>query len=148
MITTIASILLLILSWCWVDLKVGHKHHVKHATNITYPPRKSDITVFTSGKILFEDYLKEVERAQESIHILFYIVKDDKFSNDFLKLLQSKAESGVEVRLLADRVGGKKMPRQSIQELTKSDVHFSYSFKPKPLSFSIPRKEEITVKSP
>ncbi|MFJ7848363.1 cardiolipin synthase [Peribacillus sp. NPDC097264] len=146
---TFFSILMLILTWCWVDFKLGYKQQVKRATNITFPPRKSEMTVFTSGKILFEDFLKEIERAQESIHILFYIVKEDQFSNDFLKLLQKKAESGVEVRLLVDRVGGKKMSRQSIQELKKSNVHFSYSFKPKTpfLFYSTQRRNhrKITV---
>ncbi|RRN75156.1 cardiolipin synthase [Peribacillus simplex] len=104
---------------------------MKQATNIKYPPRNSDMTIFTSGKILFDDFTKEVKRAQHSIHILFYIVKNDKFSKDFLKLLQSKAEEGVEVRLLVDWVGSKKISRKTIQELTKSGVHFSFSFKPK-----------------
>ena len=130
-ITTIASIFLLIFTWCWVDLKIGHKRYMKQATNIKYPPRNSDMTIFTSGKILFDDFMKEVKRAQHSIHILFYIVKNDKFSKDFLKLLQSKAEDGVEVRLLVDWVGSKKISRKTIQELTKSGVHFSFSFKPK-----------------
>ncbi|MDM5451301.1 cardiolipin synthase [Peribacillus simplex] len=130
-ITTIASIFLLIFTWCWVDLKIGHKRYMKQATNIKYPPRNSDMTIFTSGKILFDDFMKEVKRAQHSIHILFYIVKNDKFSKDFLKLLQSKAEEGVEVRLLVDWVGSKKISRKTIQELTKSGVHFSFSFKPK-----------------
>ncbi|MFE3973894.1 MULTISPECIES: cardiolipin synthase [unclassified Peribacillus] len=130
-ITTIASIFLLIFTWCWVDLKLGHKRYMKQATNIKYPPRNSDMTIFTSGKILFDDFMKEVKRAQHSIHILFYIVKNDKFSKDFLKLLQSKAEEGVEVRLLVDWVGSKKISRKTIQGLTKSGVHFSFSFKPK-----------------
>ncbi|MGE7183601.1 cardiolipin synthase [Peribacillus sp. NPDC006672] len=130
-ITTIASIFLLIFTWCWVDLKLGHKRYMKQATNIKYPPRNSDMTIFTSGKILFDDFMKEVKRAQHSIHILFYIVKNDKFSKDFLNLLQSKAEEGVEVRLLVDWVGSKKISRKTIQELTKSGVHFSFSFKPK-----------------
>ncbi|MDO7485427.1 hypothetical protein Q5O89_04825 [Peribacillus frigoritolerans] len=146
-ITTIASIFLLIFSWCWVDLKVGHKRYLKQATNIKYPPRNSEMTVFTSGKILFADFMKEVRQAQDSIHILFYIVKNDKFSKDFLKLLQSKAEEGVEVRLLVDWIGSKKMPRETIQELTKSGVHFSFSFKPKlPFLFYTIQKE-ITVRS-
>lgn len=130
-ITKLASIFLLIFTWCWVDLKLGHKSYMKQATNVKYPPRNSDMTVFTSGKILFDDFMKEVKQAKDSIHILFYIVKNDKFSKDFLNLLQSKAEEGVEVRLLVDWVGGKKMSRKSIQELTKSGVHFSFSFKPK-----------------
>ncbi|MFD6206547.1 cardiolipin synthase [Peribacillus sp. NPDC060253] len=130
-ITMLASIFLLIFTWCWIDLKLGHKRFMKQATNIKYPPRNSDMTVYTSGKILFDDFMKEIKRAQDSIHILFYIVNNDKFSKDFLKLLQTKAEAGVEVRLLVDWVGSKKISRKSIHELKESGVHFSFSYKPK-----------------
>ena len=146
---TLFSIILLILTWCWIDFKSGYKQQFKQAKNIAFPPRKSELTVFTSGIILFEDFLKEIELAQDSIHILFYIVKDDQFSRDFLKSLQKKAESGVEVRLLVDWIGGKKMSRQSIQELKNSNVHFSFSFKTKPpfLFYSTQRRNhrKITV---
>lgn len=122
---------------------------MKQVTNIKYPPRKSDMTVFTSGKILFDDFMKEIKLAQDSIHILFYIVKNDKFSKEFLKLLQTKAEAGVEVRLLVDRIGSKNISRESIQELKKSGVHFSFSFKPKLpfLFYSIQKRNhrKITV---
>ncbi|MGE7763632.1 cardiolipin synthase [Peribacillus sp. NPDC096540] len=148
-ITTLVSIFLLIFTWCWVDFKLGHKRNLKQITNIKYPPRKSDITVFTSGKILFDDLMKEIKLAQDSIHINFYIVKNDKFSKEFLKLLQTKAEAGVEVRLLVDRIGSKNFPRESIQELKKSGVHFSFSFKPKLpfLFYSIQKRNhrKITV---
>ncbi|MET3317881.1 UNVERIFIED_ORG: cardiolipin synthase [Peribacillus simplex] len=148
-ITTLASIFLLIFTWCWVDFKLGHKRNMKQVTNIKYPPRKSDMTVFTSGKILFDDFMKEIKLAQDSIHILFYIVKNDKFSKEFLKLLQTKAEAGVEVRLLVDRIGSKNISRESIQELKKSGVHFSFSFKPKLpfLFYSIQKRNhrKITV---
>ncbi|WP_285767954.1 cardiolipin synthase [Peribacillus sp. SI8-4] len=130
-LTTLASILLLIFTWCLIDLRLGHKRFMKQAANIKYPPRSSNMTVFTSGKTLFDDYMDEIRRAQDSVHILFYIVKNDQFSKDFLKLLQTKAEAGVEVRLLADWVGSKKISRTTIQQLRKSGVHFSFSFKPK-----------------
>ncbi|WP_340372490.1 cardiolipin synthase [Peribacillus sp. FSL E2-0218] len=130
-ITTLASILLLIFTWCLIDLKLGHKRYTKEAANTNYPPRKSEMTVFTSGKILFEDFTEEIKHAQDSIHILFYIVKNDQFSKDFLKLLQTKAETGVEVRLLADWVGSKQISSTTIRQLKRSGVHFSFSFKPK-----------------
>lgn len=146
---TFISIIILILTLGWIDFKLGYKRHINRVSNVTFPPRKSEFSVFTTGTILFEDYLKEIERAQHSIHILFYIVKDDKFSRDFLNLLRKKAESGVEVRLLVDWVGGKKMSSQAVQELKKSNVHFSFSLKPKPpfLFYSTQRRNhrKITI---
>ncbi|MFD9626162.1 cardiolipin synthase [Peribacillus muralis] len=130
-ITTLASIFLLIFTWCLIDFKLGHKRYMKQATSMKYPPRNSDMTVFTSGKILFDDLMEEINQAQDSVHILFYIVKNDQFSKEFLKLLQTKAETGVEVRLLVDWVGGKKISRTAIGQLKKSGVHFSFSYKPK-----------------
>ena len=127
---TFASIVLSILAWCWVDLKLGNRDYMKRTKTRTYPARNSDMKVFTSGRELFDDFFREIKEAQSSIHILFYIVKDDQFSRDFFKLLRSKAETGVEVRLLVDWAGGRKVSRQAIQELKNSGIHFSFSHKP------------------
>ena len=51
----------------------------------------------------------ELKGAKRHIHILFYIVKDDRISLEFLTILKEKAKEGVEVRLLVDWVGSLKV---------------------------------------
>ena len=120
---------------------------MKRTKTRKYPARYSDMTLFTSGKELFNDFFKEIQDAQSSIHILFYIVKDDQFSRDFFELLRLKAEAGVEVRLLVDWAGGHKVSRQAIQELENSGIHFSFSQRPRPpfLFYSLQKRNHRKI---
>lgn len=126
----ILIIIFLIVILLWIDYKWGQKKYIQQSMK-TYPRRFSDVKIFNSGPKLFDDFFQEIAKAEHHIHILFYIVKDDQFSKDFLNLLERKALEGVEVRLLVDRVGGWKLKKHVIAKLKQSGVLFSYSFKPK-----------------
>lgn len=127
----IAFILLIIVILFWVDYTWGKKRNTRKVKQRTFPRRRSDIVIFNSGPELFQDLYTEIERAKMHVHILFYIIKNDQFSQQFLKLLAQKAESGVEVRLLVDRMGAYKLSKQEIAKLKQSGVHFSYCFTPR-----------------
>lgn len=100
-------------------------------TKREYPVRNGDLTLFTTGEELFKNLFDEIRAAQEHIHLLFYIVKDDPISNEFLSILMEKAEQGVKVRLLVDWVGGNKVSKKNEKALKKSGVQFFYCHKPK-----------------
>lgn len=93
--------------------------------------RQSNLELFTDGNQLFTDFFRELKEAKDSIHVLFYIVKDDKISTEFLSILKEKAISGVEVRLLVDWIGSFSIRRQTIKELTSVGVQFSFCHLPK-----------------
>ncbi|MFJ8246674.1 cardiolipin synthase [Peribacillus asahii] len=128
---TIAFIIFIILILLWIDYKWGQAQHRKKTKKKTYPLRRSNIKIFNSGPKLFYDLFTEIEHAQKHIHILFYIIKNDQFSQQFISLLKQKAESNVEVRLLVDWIGAHKLSKQIIRELKQSGVQFSYCFKPR-----------------
>lgn len=124
-------LVILFLLWLLLDFTWGRHVHVKGKQNFSHPQRHSNIHIFTSGIDLFEDFFKEIKQAKRHIHVLFYIVKYDQFSQDFLNLLQSKAKNGLEVRLMVDWMGGFRIPYKRIKELRKNGVYFAYSCKPK-----------------
>jgi len=93
--------------------------------------RSGDLQLFTIGETLFEDLFTEIKNATHHVHILFYIVKNDRFCHEFLSLLKEKAKQGVEVRLLIDRIGGKHISRQAIESLEKVGVQFHFCHIPK-----------------
>ncbi len=130
-IGAIAFILLIIIILLWIDYKWGQARNKQKAKQIIFPRRRSDVSVFTSGTELFQDFFAEIEQAKGHIHILFYIIKNDSFSQQFLKLLAQKAKNGIEVRLLVDRLGSYKLSKQAIAGLKQSGVHFSYCFTPR-----------------
>lgn len=98
----IAIILLFLLL---LDYKWGKKVSKAAVQKKTGVARQSDITLFTTGETLFDDYFAQLEQAKHHIHILFYIVRDDEIGQRFFSLLEQKVNEGVEVRLLVDWVG-------------------------------------------
>ena len=127
----ILLILLILFILLWLDFKWGKKRNTQQAKQVIFPRRRSNLALFSSGPELFQDLFEEIEQAKEHIHILFYIVKNDKFSQDFLKLLAGKANSGVKVCLLVDWAGSYNISKKSIEQLKQSGVQFAYSFKPR-----------------
>ncbi len=130
MLAVLYAILLIVL-WFWIDFKLGRKSHLKKAHHRDFPYRYSDISLFTDGIPLFEDMFAEIERAELHIHILFYIVKEDHFSREFLGLLKKKADEGVQVRLLLDWMGSFKLKKTTIREIRKHNIHLSFCQVPK-----------------
>jgi len=113
-----------------LDFSIGRKKHLAQINKQTFPIRKSQLSIFTTGPDLFEDYFTQLKRAKKHIHVLFYIVKDDSFSKEFLDILIKKAQAGVEVRLLVDWVGGT-ISRKYKKLLNEAGVEFVHSQTPK-----------------
>lgn len=130
MIGIIVVILLILVGLCWLDYTWGQKRNAQKKEPLTFPRRRSDVVLFASGPALFQDLFADIERAKHHIHILFYIVKNDQFSQQFLNLLSQKAASGVNVRLLVDWVGSHTLSKQEIHKIRTNGVHFAYCFKP------------------
>lgn len=116
--------------WVYADFMLGRKKHLANANRNELPIRDSNLTIFAKGPKLFDDLFSEIKKAKQHIHILFYIVQDDKISQEFMSILKEKAQAGVEVRLLVDWVGSG-LKRKSIQSLKDAGVEFAYSQTPK-----------------
>jgi cardiolipin synthase A/B len=123
-------IISILLAWVFLDYKLGRFFHLKKVRKREFPMRNSHLTFFNTGQTLYNDLFAEIQEAKQHIHILFYIVKDDKISHTFLNLLKSKAQEGVEVRLLVDRIGSA-IKRKTIRELRENGVMFHYAHIPK-----------------
>jgi cardiolipin synthase A/B len=120
-IATVFAVLLILFLWLRIDYKLGRKNHLSIVSKREFPKRKSNLKLFTDGHSLFTDLFNEIEDAQRSIHALFYIVKDDHISREFLTRLKKKAQEGVEVRLLVDWIGNK-ISKKMKEELKESGV--------------------------
>lgn len=116
--------------WVYADFMLGRKKHLANANTNVLPVRESNLEIFAKGPELFDDLYSEIRKAKQHIHILFYIVQDDKISQEFLSILKEKAQAGVEVRLLVDWVGSG-LKRKTIQSLKDAGVDFAYSQTPK-----------------
>ncbi|MFX3622660.1 MAG: cardiolipin synthase [Ectobacillus sp.] len=112
--------------WIYIDFWFGRRKQLRKVKHRKLPLRKSDFRLYTYGRTLYDDLFSDIQQADKHIHILFFIVKNDRVSHEFLDLLIQKAQQGVEVRLLLDRIGSHHLSRASIQKLRQNGVHFAF----------------------
>lgn len=79
---------------------------------------KTDILV--NGEMCFPSMLKAIEKSQHHIHLEYYIFSDDELGRQFTTLLEEKAKSGIEVRLIYDAAGSTDFSRRAIKQLRKA----------------------------
>ncbi|MGG3799901.1 cardiolipin synthase [Metabacillus fastidiosus] len=120
-----------IIVWLTIDYKAGRKKHLQQESYQFYPMRRSNLEFYIDGHSFYNELFRAIKQSKQSVHILFYIVKNDEISHEFLTLLGEKAKQGVEVRLLLDYIGGKEFTDKEISLLKRKGVHFAYANKPK-----------------
>ncbi len=77
----------------------------------------NQIKIYTNGTDKFADLFKDIERAKNFVHVNYYIINDDELGNELMDLLTKKAQEGIEVRLLYDRMGCRNLSKYSINKL-------------------------------
>ena len=92
--------------------------------------------IYSEGGELFNDLFADLEKAEKSIHMEYFIWRSDDLGERVLEVLSRKAASGVEVRLLFDGVGCfRMMSRNYKQRLRKAGIKVLYFLDPlNPLS--------------
>lgn len=95
--------------------------------NFSYT-QNNEVKVYTDGQEKFDDLFNDILNAKHHIHIEYYIIKNDKLSNDLLNLLARRAEEGIEVRLLYDSIGGRRIPEETIEKLKVAGVKIAIFF--------------------
>ncbi|MCF6334576.1 MAG: cardiolipin synthase, partial [Spirochaetales bacterium] len=87
--------------------------------------------LFLSGKELFESLISDLEKAEKSIHLEYYIFRSDEIGNRIADILKDKSEQGLEVRILFDGVGCfSKMSRKFKRSLRESGIIVKYFLDP------------------
>ncbi|WP_059282720.1 phospholipase D-like domain-containing protein [Bacillus coahuilensis] len=111
-------------------VNLGYVEYINTHPLILTPTYSGDLQLFTDGTELFDQLLKDIRSAKESIYIHFFIFRSDDIGNDLLDLLSEKSELGVNVILSVDYIGGRKIPNRVIQKLKAKNILFIESRKP------------------
>ena len=95
---------------------------IKCLENMSYAPFREHnaVELFTDGKEMFEEMKKCLRAATRSINIQFYIFKPDEIGSEILRILEEKARSGVEVRLLYDSMGSRDLKKKHLKTLVEA----------------------------
>ncbi len=65
----------------------------------------NEVRVFTDGNSKFKALLEAIRKAEDHIHLEYYILKDDEIGREVFAALTERAKAGVTVRFLGDGLG-------------------------------------------
>ena len=84
-----------------------------------YSPYRNDnnVSMYSDGKLFFNELLESLKKAKKSINIEFYIFKNDDIGTKILNVLEEMAKEGGEGRLLYDSVGSRSLNRNVLNKL-------------------------------
>lgn len=75
------------------------------------------VDIYTDGNKKFSQLLADINQAKKSIHLQYYIFKNDGIGSKLINALVKKAEEGVEVRLLYDELGSRTLRKKAFKKL-------------------------------
>jgi len=106
---------------------------IKNKTH--FPVTKNDqVQILLNGEEKFPSLFQAIQEAKHHVHLLYYTIQDDQIGSDLSSLLMTKAQEGVEVKVLVDGVGSRKFAKQVAQKLQQKGVEVAV-FAPPRLSF-------------
>lgn len=91
----------------------------------------NDIRILLNGKEKFEAVFQDIKEAKKEIWIQYYIIKEDFLFLKLQELLIKKAAQGVEIRILYDALGSRKIKKSAWQKMCRKGIQvkvFQYSF--------------------
>jgi len=82
----------------------------------------NEVKFFVDGKDKFASLLEDLKKAESSIHIQYYIIKDDEAFAPILEVLEQKVSEGVEVRILFDGMGSRFIKSKRWKEIRAKGI--------------------------
>jgi cardiolipin synthase A/B len=82
------------------------------------------IVELENGDEIFSAMLKEIRAAQRSITFESFIWSSGKVSSQFVESLAERARAGVKVHIIVDTIGGLKLKKKDIRQMTDAGARF------------------------
>ncbi|MBQ0132304.1 MAG: cardiolipin synthase [Comamonas sp.] len=83
------------------------------------------VELLVGGANTFDSIMSAVDKAQQHIHLEYYIFEPDHTGLALLDALCVKAREGIKVRLLVDALGSKKLSRKYFSKLEEAGGEFA-----------------------
>ncbi|PKM81157.1 MAG: cardiolipin synthase [Firmicutes bacterium HGW-Firmicutes-14] len=84
--------------------------------------RSNRAEVLSDGCYAFERIFEELEKAENHIHLEYYILRDDNIGKRLKEILIQKARTGVRVRVIYDAVGSWSLSKKFIRDMKDNGV--------------------------
>ena len=88
----------------------------------TLPTRCNRVQLLHNGNNAFSALIASLQRATRSIHLEYYIIRDDRIGRAIAEILIRKARAGLEVRLIYDAVGSWRLSRSMLRRMREAGV--------------------------
>lgn len=88
----------------------------------------NSVSILTDGEEKKLELLREISAAEDTINIMYYILRNDSFGNELLDLLKKKADEGVKVRLLLDSVGSMEITNYTLNKYKSENLKYAFFF--------------------
>lgn len=79
----------------------------------------NQLDVFTDGHELYDQMLEDIRNAKDYIHLEYFGFELDGLGKRIIKALEEKLKEGLEVKLLYDDVGSKKVGRANFKHFNE-----------------------------
>ncbi len=89
---------------------------------------KNEVQIYADGYDKFGKLLEDIENAEDHIHVMYYIFRNDKLGKSIIDALAKKAAEGVKVSLLFDSLGSRGVRRKDFESLIKNGGQVGRSF--------------------
>ena len=91
---------------------------------------RNSVLLFTDGKDLFSKIKEDLDSAERSILMEYYIMINDNLGNSIIDSLCRKAQDGLDVMLIGDGFGFRKLDDDCFKKMESSGVRFTYINRP------------------
>tara|TARA_R110001583_G_scaffold61505_1_gene181643 strand:+ start:3524 stop:4990 length:1467 start_codon:yes stop_codon:yes gene_type:complete len=80
------------------------------------------VQILNDGEETFKEIYKALRKANEHIHLEYYIIEDGELASELHNILIERAKAGVEIRIIYDGVGSWKLSQEYIDSLREAGV--------------------------
>lgn len=88
----------------------------------------NDVRVFTDGKEKFDALIEDIDAAQHTIEVQYYIFKSDGLGSRLINHLVQAAGRGVRVRLLSDGIGCRFLSKRDVRRMEDAGIEVGIFF--------------------
>ncbi len=92
-----------------------------HSTNFPFSTNNK-VKILNNGDEFYPELFKDLENAKDTIHMEYYIFRNDALGKKVMDLLIKKASEGVKVRILIDGMGSATFPQKVMNSLKEKNV--------------------------
>lgn len=88
----------------------------------TRPTLRNRIEPLHNGSNAFSALIASLQRAVRTIHMEYYIFRDDRIGRTIAEILIRKSRAGVEVRLIYDAIGSRGLSRRMLRRMHEAGI--------------------------